>query len=616
MVKIFDISVEIMYTSKCRIIQFSKGEFCMQKSSNINKIILKVGIVLALIASIFGMGLISSSSRAYATEETTTSIEEVVDTSEHGSTEEITGATDPTNPIIDADLTFIEAEPFAGNGSAGNPYQLKSAGNLAYLANQVNGGNDYEGVYFTLTANIDLAGKIWTPIGYNTSNTFRGFFDGDGYTISNLYTDYRTITGADAYGLFGFLGNGATIKNVQVTSANIVSNEESGIIAGYVNANGVIIEACYATGTINSTTYMGGIVGRGNSKSSPAISRCYTNVTFLGDGTKYAIIGNYGDVDYCLADASINLTNSNASVSNSIRRSGNYLYTNNSTSRTQYSNLTSVNYNFKNDGRTSNPIWYSSSNSNSTLCLRGVGNVYVETESYIATQDYDDSGTNSTTGSSNRPYNNSYNANGAYKTYAKGLIRTSSSASSTEYTKFYTLGQTITSAYLVPASSATWVSYEISNYNKIATQVTKEVNKTQTSTYNKTLNATTITNSSSFASSSRQGYFVIDAVFDNILYQFTLNAYDASPNLALGTANAIGAYKQNLNYTPSYYNRLGITVSNEQINIKNNDNTTLLGSDNLYRRGAEEVLNGTSGYKYYRTVAYLSLIHISEPTRH
>ena len=465
MVKIFDISVEIMYTSKCRIIQFSKGEFCMQKSSNINKIILKVGIVLALIASIFGMGLISSSSRAYATEETTTSIEEVVDTSEHGSAEEMTGATDPTNPIIDADLTFIEAEPFAGNGSAGNPYQLKSAGNLAYLANQVNGGNDYEDVYFTLTTNIDLAGKIWTPIGYNASNTFNGFFDGDGYTISNLYTDYRTITGADAYGLFGFLGNGATIKNVQVTNANIVSNEESGIIAGYVNANGVIIEACYATGTINSTTYMGGIVGRGNSKSSPAISRCYTNVTFLGDGTKYAIIGNYGDVDYCLADASINLTNSNASVSNSIRRSGNYLYTNNSTSRTQYSNLTSVNYNFKNDGRTSNPIWYSSSNSNSTLCLRGVGNVYVETESYIATQDYDDSGTNSTTGSSNRPYNNSYNANGAYKTYAKGLIRTSSSASSTEYTKFYTLGQTITSAYLVSVANATWVSYEISNYN-------------------------------------------------------------------------------------------------------------------------------------------------------
>ncbi len=600
MVKIFDISVEIMYTSKCRIIQFSKGEFCMQKSSNINKIILKVGIVLALIASIFGMGLISSSSRAYASEETTTSIEEVVDTSEHGSTEEITGATDPTNPIIDADLTFIEAEPFAGNGSAGNPYQLKSAGNLAYLANQVNGGNDYEGVYFTLTANIDLAGKIWTPIGYNTSNTFRGFFDGDGYTISNLYTDYRTITGADAYGLFGFLGNRATIKNVQVTSANIVSNEESGIIAGYVNANGVIIEACYATGTINSTTYMGGIVGRGNSRSSPAISRCYTNVTFLGNGTKYAIIGYYGDVDYCLADASINLTNSNASVSNSIRRSGNYLYTNNSTSRTQYYNLTSVNYNFKNDGRTSNPIWYSSSNSNSTLCLRGVGNVYVETESYIATQDYDDSGTNSTTDSSNRPYNNSYNANGAYKTYAKGLIRIGSSI---EYTKFYTLGRPIASARLVPERYATWVSYEISNYNKIVTQVTKEVNKIQTSTSIRTLNATTITNSSSFASSSRQGYFVIDAVFDNKLYQFTLNAYDASPNEKLGTADCIGAYKQNLNYTPTYYNRLGITVINEQINITNS--ATTLGSKKLYRRGAATVLQGTGGYKYYGTIAYL-----------
>ena len=52
----------------------------------------------------------------------------------------------------------------------------------------------------TLTADIDLTGKDWSPIGTNFYNSYTGTFDGGGHTIMGL-----TVTTNDEYGgcLFG-----------------------------------------------------------------------------------------------------------------------------------------------------------------------------------------------------------------------------------------------------------------------------------------------------------------------------------------------------------------------------------------------------------------------------
>ena len=166
----------------------------MQKSSIINKAIFKVGIILSMLAILMGIVGFGFVKKAYA-ESSETIIEQTVDESS------LTNGTESSNPIVDADSMFIEVEEFAGGGSVDDPYIISTPGQLAKLANDVNGGKTYESVYFELDAyydevskkyvggNIDLAGKIWTPIGYSSSYCFKGNFDGNGYTISMDYLD-------------------------------------------------------------------------------------------------------------------------------------------------------------------------------------------------------------------------------------------------------------------------------------------------------------------------------------------------------------------------------------------------------------------------------------------
>ena len=96
---------------------------------------------------------------------------------------------------------------------------------LAALVQSVNGGNDHAGYTIKLTKNLDLNGNEWTPIGTKgTSNVFKGTFDGNGATISNL-----KISGGSYVALFGET-SGAAIKNLTVTGE--VSGEDvAGIVA-------------------------------------------------------------------------------------------------------------------------------------------------------------------------------------------------------------------------------------------------------------------------------------------------------------------------------------------------------------------------------------------------
>ena len=112
------------------------------------------------------------------------------------------------------------------NGS----YTVTSADGLMNVAELVNGGKT--DINITLDKNIDLTGKDWTPIGTSFRNSYTGTFDGGCHTITGL-----TVTTNDKYaGLFGYIGNAGTVKNVVMEGVLITSNNgssQAGGVAGF-----------------------------------------------------------------------------------------------------------------------------------------------------------------------------------------------------------------------------------------------------------------------------------------------------------------------------------------------------------------------------------------------
>ena len=77
-----------------------------------------------------------------------------------------------------------------GDGSYEKPYLIENATDLAYMAYMVNEGDSGSSEkYWSLEADIDLSGALWTPIGLQNDDNdkfFTGCFWGNGYTISNI----------------------------------------------------------------------------------------------------------------------------------------------------------------------------------------------------------------------------------------------------------------------------------------------------------------------------------------------------------------------------------------------------------------------------------------------
>ncbi|MDR1420586.1 MAG: hypothetical protein LBI86_09450 [Treponema sp.] len=203
----------------------------------------------------------------------------------------------------------VSVDAFAGGaGSITDPWRIGTGAQLAYLAQEVNAGNNFMGEHVTLTANIDLDDHEWTAIGTDT-DPFEGAFDGAGHVIYRLSINKS----ADDYqGLFGYIG-GAEIQrlgleNVNVTGAgrtggiagyvltgsiensfstgNVSGTNGTGGVAGYVNSGS--IENSYSTGTVNGTDNTGGVAGQVNSSS---IEDCYSTGNVSGTGRVGGVAG-------------------------------------------------------------------------------------------------------------------------------------------------------------------------------------------------------------------------------------------------------------------------------------------------------------------------------------
>ena len=169
-------------------------------------------------------------------------------------------------------ITLNKDKGYTDDGQ-GN-YTVTSTEGLKNIAKLVN--EEWKlGINITLTADIDLKGIDWTPIGKDDNKAYTGTFDGNGKTITGL-----TVTGSDQYaGLFGYIGSGGTVKNVVLEGVQIESDNSSGYAGGVAGDSWGTIENCSVSGSVSGTTFAGGVVG---SQWGGSITGCNSSATVKG----------------------------------------------------------------------------------------------------------------------------------------------------------------------------------------------------------------------------------------------------------------------------------------------------------------------------------------------
>lgn len=200
----------------------------------------------------------------------------------------------PTTPTPGPGHDFLATiePPKAGSYPIGTVEELQNIG-------QPNGlplSWDYH-----LTANIDLEGTDWKPIGENQSNGFTGTFDGQGYAIHNM-----EVVGAYEYaGLFGVLGTGGApqIKNLGLENVYVNVTPETlhvyaGGLVGYSFQSNAVISNCYVGGDISATGHghvrAAGIIAFAgvNYAGEHNVADCFNTATVTANGS-----GSTGEVD-------------------------------------------------------------------------------------------------------------------------------------------------------------------------------------------------------------------------------------------------------------------------------------------------------------------------------
>ena len=226
--------------------------------------------------------------------------------------------------------TLVAEETSEFNGY----YALSKAGHLVWLHNQVQVYDTATDTYPNESIKCYLANDIslkdvchpadaansveeasWNPIG--DSNSFKGIFNGNGHTVSDLYIN----SSGSNLGLFGQVA-GAEIKNVTVQGnvtgfydeGNSLSGQYVGLVLG-VGTSGVKLENCESRGSVTGYKYVGGIVGLVPS-SGGTITMCTNRATvknYSGQSGKYfgGIVGRGCGLSLCANYADITTESNN-----------------------------------------------------------------------------------------------------------------------------------------------------------------------------------------------------------------------------------------------------------------------------------------------------------------
>ena len=171
-----------------------------------------------------------------------------------------------------------EAPSFSGGtGTQGDPWLIASQADLSALAEFLNSGNaeqfdtenagvgNCHGYYFKQTADIDLTGVTWEPIGYSGSYYFAGNYDGGGHSITNAVSTGKVDPdGYATAGIFGWVAFGS-VENLHVKNANFVATGQNNY--SYV---GGIAGVCYGSSIKNCSVENSSLESRRNNNNNCA----------------------------------------------------------------------------------------------------------------------------------------------------------------------------------------------------------------------------------------------------------------------------------------------------------------------------------------------------------
>lgn len=191
-------------------------------------------------------------------------------------------------PLAFADWTGGVKKPSTIEKEGKTFYEIESAENLAWLATQVNKGNpNYNAILkndVAITSSKVSSETIkWISIGTD-STTFNGVFDGAGYKVSGFYSQGKYA------GLFGFIGEGAVVKNLKLDNALAQGdNGIAGILAASFGGDSII--DVQVSGTVLADSLAGGLAGQLTGRNFIVHSRSNAKI-----GSKYYAGGFVGSV--------------------------------------------------------------------------------------------------------------------------------------------------------------------------------------------------------------------------------------------------------------------------------------------------------------------------------
>jgi len=123
-------------------------------------------------------------------------------------------------------------------------------------------------------------GKGFIPIG-TAKNKFEGIFEGNGYTILNLYIN-RPQT--DNVGLLGYTSD-VTVSDINLINCDITGQNNVGALIGNTTYNETISN-CSVSGNVKGAAMVGGLVGKAIATSNIIFSsaRCSVQASLIAGG--------------------------------------------------------------------------------------------------------------------------------------------------------------------------------------------------------------------------------------------------------------------------------------------------------------------------------------------
>ena len=196
--------------------------------------------------------------------------------------------------LVTVDLTTEGSETIALEAwNSSSYYEIGNVIQLNTFANAVNQGNS--GMKGKLTADIDMTGEGWTPIG-GEGHKYCGTFDGQGHMIDHLVLDN---SGYDSQGIFGQVGGSndadeCIIKNLIAGPNNSIKGAKYvGGLIGCADGNGTIkLINCGQEGYVEAANVNAAAMIGCMKSCALYLENCY-NIGNIKGGSQSAIISGW-----------------------------------------------------------------------------------------------------------------------------------------------------------------------------------------------------------------------------------------------------------------------------------------------------------------------------------